>query len=156
MVTAGLPEHEVVAALSQRFTVAEMTAALAFEQQQGLVNTSGVKRPLMLSKNFAEHMEVTMLMLTCVLLTAITLKQLLASPGVSHSILNVHPSLWWQVAILLKLLTVNIAGNVLPSHTGLNNRSLTRGARQHKLLCCTPHLFQLIASPMLLHLSAGI
>lgn len=62
---AGLPEHDVVAALCQRFSVAEMTAGLAFLQQQGLVNTSGVKRPLMLSKNFAEHMEV--MQLTCCL-----------------------------------------------------------------------------------------
>ena len=66
--TAGLSEHDVVAALSQRFSVAEMTAGLAFLQQQGLVNTSGVKRPLMLSKNFAEHMEV--MQLTCCLVAA--------------------------------------------------------------------------------------
>ncbi len=55
---AGLAEHDVVGAVSQRFTGPEITAALAFLQQQGLVNYSGVKRPLMLSKLFAEHMEV--------------------------------------------------------------------------------------------------
>lgn len=55
---AGIAEHDVVAAVSRRFTRAEITAALAFLQQQGLVNSSGVKRPLMLSKLFAEHMEV--------------------------------------------------------------------------------------------------
>ncbi|KAA6420263.1 MAG: hypothetical protein FRX49_09747 [Trebouxia sp. A1-2] len=54
----GLAEHDVVGAVSQRFTGPEITAALAFLQQQGLVNYSGVKRPLMLSKLFAEHMEV--------------------------------------------------------------------------------------------------
>lgn len=57
--SAGLAEHDVVAAVSQRFTAAEITAALAFLQQQGLVNASGVKRPLMLSRLFAEHLEVT-------------------------------------------------------------------------------------------------
>ncbi|KAL0049611.1 hypothetical protein WJX82_006036 [Trebouxia sp. C0006] len=56
--TTGLAEHDVVGAVSQRFSGPEMTAALAFLQQQGLVNYSGVKRPLMLSKLFAEHMEV--------------------------------------------------------------------------------------------------
>ena len=56
---AGIAEHDVVAAVSQRFTRPEITAALAFLQQQGLVNYSGVKRPLKLSKLFAEHMEVT-------------------------------------------------------------------------------------------------
>ncbi len=55
---AGLAEHDVVGAVSQRFTGPEITAALAFLQKQGLVNYSGVKRPLMLSKLFAEHMEV--------------------------------------------------------------------------------------------------
>lgn len=55
---AGLAEHDVVGAVSQRFTGPEITAALAFLQQQGLVNYSGVKRPLMLSKLFSEHMEV--------------------------------------------------------------------------------------------------
>ena len=59
LVVAGLAEHDVVAALSARFTVAEMTAALAYLQQQGLVNVSGVKRPLMLSRLFVEHMEVS-------------------------------------------------------------------------------------------------
>ncbi len=54
----GLAEHDVVGAVSQRFTGPEITAALAFLQQQGLVNYSGVKRPLMLSKLFTEHMEV--------------------------------------------------------------------------------------------------
>jgi len=48
----------VVAAVSQRFSQPEITAALAFLQQQGLVNYSGVKRPLMLSRLFAEYMEV--------------------------------------------------------------------------------------------------
>lgn len=47
-----------MAAVSRRFTSSEITAALAFLQQQGLVNSSGVKRPLMLSKLFAEHLEV--------------------------------------------------------------------------------------------------
>ena len=47
-----------MAAVSRRFTSSEITAALAFLQQQGLVNYSGVKRPLMLSKLFAEHLEV--------------------------------------------------------------------------------------------------
>ncbi|KAL0040405.1 hypothetical protein WJX77_006212 [Trebouxia sp. C0004] len=56
--TTGLAEHDVVGAVSQRFTGVEITSALAFLQQQGLVNYSGVKRPLMLSKLFAEHMEV--------------------------------------------------------------------------------------------------
>lgn len=55
---AGVAEHDVVAAVSRRFTASEITAALAFLQQQGLVNSSGVKRPLMLSKLFAEHLEV--------------------------------------------------------------------------------------------------
>ena len=45
--------------MSRRFSSQEITAALAFLQQQGLVNASGVKRPLMLSRLFAEHMEVT-------------------------------------------------------------------------------------------------
>ena len=54
----GVAEHDVVAAVSRRFLVSEITAALAFLQQQGLVNSSGVKRPLMLSKLFAEHLEV--------------------------------------------------------------------------------------------------
>lgn len=58
MAVAGLAEGDIVSALSQRFTVPEMTAALAFLQQQGLVNVSGVKRPLLLSKLFAEHIEV--------------------------------------------------------------------------------------------------
>ena len=58
LVHAGIAEHDVVAAVSRRFTSSEITAALAFLQQQGLVNSSGVKRPLMLSKLFAEHMEV--------------------------------------------------------------------------------------------------
>jgi len=58
LAVAGLAEHDVVGAVSQRFSGPEMTAALAFLQQQGLVNYSGVKRPLMLSKLFAEHMEV--------------------------------------------------------------------------------------------------
>lgn len=53
-----MTEHDVVEAVSQRFTGPDITAALAFLQQQGLVNYSGVKRPLMLSKLFAEHMEV--------------------------------------------------------------------------------------------------
>ena len=55
---AGIAEHDVVEAVSRRFTGPDITAALAFLQQQGLVNYSGVKRPLMLSKLFAEHMEV--------------------------------------------------------------------------------------------------
>ena len=59
LLLAGLAEHDVVAAVSRRFTSQEITAALAFLQQQGLVNASGVKRPLMLSRLFAEHMEVT-------------------------------------------------------------------------------------------------
>ena len=58
LLCAGIAEHGVVAAVSRRFTGAEITAALAFLQQQGLVNSSGVKRPLMLSKLFAEHLEV--------------------------------------------------------------------------------------------------
>lgn len=59
----GVAEHDVVAAVSRRFTASEITAALAFLQQQGLVNSSGVKRPLMLSKLFAEHLEVCMVCL---------------------------------------------------------------------------------------------
>ena len=59
----GVAEHDVVAAVSRRFTAIEITAALAFLQQQGLVNSSGVKRPLMLSKLFAEHLEVCLLLL---------------------------------------------------------------------------------------------
>lgn len=58
MRVVGLAEGDIVAALSQRFTVPETTAALAFLQQQGLVNASGVKRPLLLSKLFAEQIEV--------------------------------------------------------------------------------------------------
>ena len=74
---AGLSEHDVVGAVSQRFTGLEITAALAFLQQQGLVNYSGVKRPLMLSKLFAEHMEVGRTnTLTCVYKTQHALKLL--------------------------------------------------------------------------------
>ena len=62
----GVAEHDVVAAVSRRFTASEITAALAFLQKQGLVNSSGVKRPLMLSKLFAEHLEVCLTLLALV------------------------------------------------------------------------------------------
>lgn len=61
----GVAEHDVVAAVSRRFTASEITAALAFLQQQGLVNSSGVKRPLMLSKLFAESLEVRLACRCC-------------------------------------------------------------------------------------------